>query len=257
MAGKLILALLLLAIAICEDLEIRDEEKVPNPPPPKKIPRVSNDYNKQLDKLFLYQCLQLVNVKISMEFNNSLESKITQFKGKDELLKKYMHKLMLYNIEKCMNTMKSAEFIELLKTKNNNKSNEYILQKIEVPLEDEQNLEPTNSELSIIEQLNQLKKDIDDYNNSRNNNHTNTTSPKANSINSWNGIKLLVTFCIITLIVIFVLIKYVCCSSNHTSKETKKSNSPLKNKEHDHDHKIENKPVLANESSNPQKEKIE
>jgi hypothetical protein len=188
-----------------------------------------------------------------MEFNNTLQPKLSKFKGNDELLKKYMHKLMLYNIEKCMHTMKSAEFIELLKTKNNNKSNEYILQKIEVPLVDEDNLDPTSSELSIIDQLNQLKRDIDDYNKTRNDNHTNFTIP---IVSSKNGITLLVIFCT-ALIVLFVLIKYVCCSSNESRKETKKSNSPIKNKEHGQSHKIESKPVLANESSNPQKEKIE
>jgi hypothetical protein len=158
---KLLLTLLFVLIAVCEDIEIKEEEKIPVSTP-HKVPPQANDYARQLDKLLLYQCVQLVNVKVSMQYNTTLQELFAPMSK--ESRQNYIQKLMLLNIEKCVKVMKSNEFIELLKEKDNNKTHDFVLDRLEVPLKDPSNLELTSGEVELVNKLNELKKEMDGYN---------------------------------------------------------------------------------------------
>ena len=150
-----------MALSFCDDIEIKEEEKVPEPTTHKSADP-SNEYAKQLEKLLLYQCVQLVNIKVSMQYNTTLQELFSPMSK--EARQNYIQKLMLYNIDKCLHTMKSNEFIELLKEKNSNRTHEYVLDRLEVPLKDSSNLQLSEREIELVNKLNTLKKEMDEYN---------------------------------------------------------------------------------------------
>ncbi len=107
----------------------------------------------------LLNCFNMIRYNISNEYNTSILPVVEQLS--EGLKNRYIQKVYLTNILRCMDAMNTTEFQEIYKRRNNNQLVQFLSKSIVLKLKDSASLAMTPNESLISAMLAKVRSYID------------------------------------------------------------------------------------------------